>query len=338
MRRYRRSHFRAFTNGLLLTALPVAAFFLADYLLTPPAAGTAKPTAFSDHAGLEAGAPVHVASASDREALDLARSGAVAAARDARVADSARAAPTQTTRAPASGQSSLVTAIQQELQRVGCLAGEPDGAWGDRTRVAMQAFNSSVRVNLPTDKPDYILLTLLQGHSSKACSRTCEGGAGRDGTCVDKTIEARAIAPAAGPLAATEKAATASSRQSWTTSVATAPVVVVSPEGVRPGAPVGGAWTAGGGAGSAISGAMTTAAAEGSAGEAAGAEQGTAAVPLPGRMAIGAPPVPTAPAASSRGGDGREARPAPVRTRATAPASGGNRIQRMFTDLNRNSP
>ena len=63
----------------------------------------------------------------------------------------------------------LTRMIQRELARVGCYSGAADGNWSDDTRGAMAAFNGSVRVELPVTGPDYILLTLLQGHGARAC-------------------------------------------------------------------------------------------------------------------------------------------------------------------------
>ena len=66
----------------------------------------------------------------------------------------------------------LVRSIQQELHRVGCYGGSVDGNWTDGTRSAMNAFNDSVQVKLPLKSPDYILLTMLQGHARQACNTT----------------------------------------------------------------------------------------------------------------------------------------------------------------------
>ena len=65
----------------------------------------------------------------------------------------------------------LTRSIQQELQRVGCYTGTVDGNWSEGTRVAMSAFNDSVRVKLPLSSPESILLTMLQGHANSACKR-----------------------------------------------------------------------------------------------------------------------------------------------------------------------
>ena len=43
-----------------------------------------------------------------------------------------------------------------------------------------------VHVNVSADRADYLLLTLLQSHSSKACTQPCGGD--RAGACVDRSI------------------------------------------------------------------------------------------------------------------------------------------------------
>jgi hypothetical protein len=70
----------------------------------------------------------------------------------------------------------LAEDIQKELKRVGCYTGSIDGDWGHETRRAMKAFNDRINATLPTDKPDYILFTLLQGHAAKACGAACPRG------------------------------------------------------------------------------------------------------------------------------------------------------------------
>ncbi len=171
MRRQKKLYLRSFANGVLLAALPVAAFFGADYLLAPPAPGSTSVVSVSPSTG---------PGSAD---TSLSAASSPSPAQDRSPQASAVATATSGQDAAAGRKGGLVTAIQQELVRVGCYAGEPDGAWSERTRVAMQAFNTSVQVSLPTTSPDYILLTLLQGHSAKACSRS------------DKSIEVRKIAP-----------------------------------------------------------------------------------------------------------------------------------------------
>ena len=87
----------------------------------------------------------------------------------------------------------LVADIQAELMRVGCYDGETDGQWGPGTRRAMAAFTDRVNASLPFDQPDLILLTLVQGHKSRACGLDCPVGQGHSdtGRCVPSNILAR---------------------------------------------------------------------------------------------------------------------------------------------------
>jgi hypothetical protein len=68
---------------------------------------------------------------------------------------------------------SLTGRLQTELKRVGCYEGEIDGVWRKPTRLAMKAFTDRVNARLPVDKPDHILLALLQGHQGRACALAC---------------------------------------------------------------------------------------------------------------------------------------------------------------------
>ena len=64
---------------------------------------------------------------------------------------------------------SLARQLQSELRRVGCYDGELSGVWTPRTRMAMKAFTDRVNASLPVDKPDQILLALVQNHQGVAC-------------------------------------------------------------------------------------------------------------------------------------------------------------------------
>jgi hypothetical protein len=66
--------------------------------------------------------------------------------------------------------------LQRELKRVGCYAGYLNGGWTRSTREAMKAFSDRVNAKLPTDKPDSILLALVQGHPEKVCGVPCPSG------------------------------------------------------------------------------------------------------------------------------------------------------------------
>lgn len=66
--------------------------------------------------------------------------------------------------------------LQRELKRVGCYAGEITGNWSAGSRAAMADFMDRVNATLPVDEPDYILLTLVQGHGGIACGAQCPAG------------------------------------------------------------------------------------------------------------------------------------------------------------------
>ncbi|MBL8565916.1 MAG: hypothetical protein JNM89_09380 [Hyphomicrobiaceae bacterium] len=66
-------------------------------------------------------------------------------------------------------QVDLARDLQRELKRVGCYDGDADGDWKTASRRAMSEFLARVNASLPVDRPDYILLTLLQGHADRAC-------------------------------------------------------------------------------------------------------------------------------------------------------------------------
>jgi hypothetical protein len=70
----------------------------------------------------------------------------------------------------------LVRDIQRELKRVGCYSGDADGQWGGASKRAISAFTERVNASLPVEDPDFILLTLVQGHKGLACGAACPSG------------------------------------------------------------------------------------------------------------------------------------------------------------------
>ena len=244
----------------------------------------------------------------------------------------------------------LATSIQSELRRVGCYSGDVDGVWNERTRVAMRAFNTSVHVNLGIDKPDYILLTLLQGHSSKACSRSCDTAAANGGACIDKSIEARALPPA---TLATRTVAERSRGEARTSSVTvSAPIVLSkSPVSARTADSLGVAPVPAGRWVSETKVAVPVAPSTGSADSRATEAVAEKPPPvIPGRMAVGALPTPEARPGSGSATDISDARPvqrersrpAPVATARSRPERSTptrrSRLSRTFSELNHNSP
>ncbi len=89
---------------------------------------------------------------------------------------------------------SLARSIQAELKRVGCFDGEADGVWNTPTRNALKTFVERINATLPVNEPDYILLTLLQGHTNRVCGKGCPTGQvlANDGRCQPKVIVAQA--------------------------------------------------------------------------------------------------------------------------------------------------
>ena len=155
----------------------------------------------------------------------------------------------------------LVLSIQRELKRTGCYGGTLSGSWTANTKRAMGEFMERVNATLPANEPDYILLTLIKGHTTATCGNACPSGQSMngDGRCLPNAIVAQsAKRPTPGdeklaastPKPSADGFATTVSTAEADTSTYTAPTRSAS---VAPAAP--------------------------------------AAAPLPGRMAIGGPKV-----------------------------------------------
>lgn len=97
----------------------------------------------------------------------------------------------------------LARQLQRELKRVGCYEGDADGDWKTASRRAMSAFLTKVNATLPTEQPDYILLTLLQGHADRACGVACPSGqaVSSNGRCIPNVVVAEAARPAPPAIA-----------------------------------------------------------------------------------------------------------------------------------------
>ena len=89
-----------------------------------------------------------------------------------------------------SDRGSVARDLQRELTRVGCYDGEIHGVWTPAARRAMKAFTDRVNATLPTDEPDYILLSLVQAARDKVCGAGCPAGQGfaEGGRCVPNAI------------------------------------------------------------------------------------------------------------------------------------------------------
>jgi len=87
----------------------------------------------------------------------------------------------------------LVRGLQRELKRVGCYQGDLTGEWGAPSKRALDQFMERVNATLPHEEPDYILLTLVQGHTGIACGRQCPTGqsASEAGRCMPNAVLAQ---------------------------------------------------------------------------------------------------------------------------------------------------
>jgi hypothetical protein len=65
--------------------------------------------------------------------------------------------------------------LQQALRRAHCYGGPINGVWTAGTRRAMQAFLARANATLPVDKPDVVLLALLQNAQDARCG-SCPSG------------------------------------------------------------------------------------------------------------------------------------------------------------------
>jgi hypothetical protein len=76
--------------------------------------------------------------------------------------------------------------LQRELERVGCYRGDLNGGWTSATREAARTFLERVNAALPIERPDPVLLALVQSHAHKVCG-TCAAGSrlSLEGLCID---------------------------------------------------------------------------------------------------------------------------------------------------------
>jgi hypothetical protein len=136
----------------------------------------------------------------------------------------------------------LIRALQRELRRTGCYAGRVNGEWTRSTQSAMKAFTARVNASLPVDRPDIVLLALLQGERGVACG-SCPAGQqlGPGGDCLPAAILART----ARSEAATHEPAVVEGRRPAASSriVATR---ALAPTGVNSAPPIEGRMSVGG--------------------------------------------------------------------------------------------
>ena len=94
--------------------------------------------------------------------------------------------------------------LQRELARVGCYAGEINGAWTLSTRQAMKIFMERVNATLPIHQPHAVLLALVQSQPGNVCGTSCPAGQSRarDGRCIPTALLSRDFRQEKQPVSA----------------------------------------------------------------------------------------------------------------------------------------
>ncbi len=89
----------------------------------------------------------------------------------------------------AEAEADLARQLQVELRRVGCLKTSADGVWGRASQRAMRRFADKIDASLPTDRPDTVLLMLVEKYQDRACGTPCAIGEQPDarGRCQART-------------------------------------------------------------------------------------------------------------------------------------------------------
>jgi hypothetical protein len=209
------------------------------------------------------------------------------------------------------GKVTLARDIQRELKRVGCYSGDADGTWNTSTKQAMKSFIDRVNATLPTDEPDHILKTLVQGHPGNACGKSCPSGqtAASDGRCLPTGVMTQAPAKKAAPVE------TASIQAPKPSAPAVSEPVAKVPQAAQPKAAAASSWETT--TTTVAPPAMAAIAAVSAASTAASDSKPTA--PLPGRMAVGAAdgPAPAPPSVTQA----PVTQPSEPQSADTAPAS-----------------
>ncbi len=84
-------------------------------------------------------------------------------------------APSTTSPSPVSllSPEELATALQTELNRVGCSVGRVDGDWGNRSRQALRTYGREAGIDLASLDPDPSILDQLKKSTGRVCPLTC---------------------------------------------------------------------------------------------------------------------------------------------------------------------
>lgn len=88
----------------------------------------------------------------------------------------------------AQDERSLTRAVQTALKNAGCYGGRVNGRWSPQTSAAMDEFTMRVNARLPIDRPDPVLLALLETHDDVSCAK-------EPGDAPARTIETASTVP-----------------------------------------------------------------------------------------------------------------------------------------------
>lgn len=120
----------------------------------------------------------------------------------------------------------FVREVQRELKRVGCYYQEIDGEWGLATRRAMKNFMDRTNAVLPLDRPDPVLLALLQSQTTVVCGDTCPAGEEltKDNRCLPIALARMSPPPMAAQSASRGTNTEVSGTERHATTASVAPV------------------------------------------------------------------------------------------------------------------
>ena len=158
-------------NEITLGLALIGAGVVAAYVVSPRATGLAEHVTLSRQAPILSQQSPGAAASSDDPPVIIS-----APQRSAAQNAEMRGEEPQRIFSLPNDRSRLASALQRELQRVGCYDREINGVWTTSSRMAMQTFLERVNAALPFDEPDVILLSLVQAHKGTACGRVCPTG------------------------------------------------------------------------------------------------------------------------------------------------------------------
>ncbi len=120
------------------------------------------------------------------------RAGVPAAVRVAEAPPRLPVGETAATARPPLDRPALTREIQRQLKRIGCYQGDVSGVWSPAVRHAVKTVTDRVNASLPIDRPDPVLLAMVQSQEPGTCGTSCPKGQSRtaDGRCLPAALVA----------------------------------------------------------------------------------------------------------------------------------------------------